>query len=57
MGSAIPVVNMDIRQQRVGSEVKHHAPTGASLSNRLPHNKISNKKINKKPSFSPCKVF
>ena len=57
MGSAIPVVSMDIRQQSIGVVVKHHAPTGASLTSRLLHDKISNKKISKKASFSLCRVF
>ena len=48
MGSAIPVVSMDIRWQSVGVEVKHHAPTSASLTSKLPHDQISNKKIRKK---------
>ena len=57
VGSAIPVVSMDIRQQSVGVAVKHYAPTGASLTSRLPHDKISNKKISKKPSFSLYRVL
>ena len=39
VGSAIPVVSMDIRQQSVGVAVKHHAPTGASFTSRLLHHK------------------
>ena len=45
MGSAIPVVSMDMRQQSVGVAIKHHAPTSASLTSKLLHNKIINKKI------------
>ena len=44
MGSAIPVVSMDIRQKSVGVVVKHHAPTGASLISRLYYDRIRNKK-------------
>ena len=36
---------------------KHYAPTGASLTSRLPHDKISNKKIIEKPSFSLYRVL
>ena len=48
MGSAIPVVSMDTRQQSVGVAVKYHAPTDASLTSRLHHDKISNKKDKQK---------
>ena len=44
VGSAIPVVTMDIRQKSVGVAVKHHTPTGASLISRLYYDRISNKK-------------
>ena len=58
VGSSIPVVSMDIRQQSVGMVVKCHAPTGASLTSRLLHDKIGKKKkIGKKPSFSPYRVL
>ena len=57
MGSAIPVVSMDIRQQSVGVAIEHHSPTGASLTSRLPHNKISSKMISKRSSFIPYRVL
>ena len=57
VGSAIPVVSIDIRQQSIGVGVKHHAPTGASLTSRLTHDKVSNEKMSKKPSFSLCRVL
>ena len=57
MGSVIPVVSIDIRQPSVGVAVKHHAPTAMCLISRLHHNKISNRKVNKKASFSPCRVL
>ena len=54
MGSAIPVVSMDIRQQSIGAAVKHYTQSGASLTSRLPHEK---KVIKKKSSFSPYRVL
>ena len=44
MGSAIPVVSIDIRQPSVGVVVKHHAPTDTRPIRRLHHDRISNKK-------------
>ena len=57
MGSAIPVVSMDIRQLSIGVVVKHHALTDAHPISKLHHNRINNKKISKKCSFSPCRVL
>ena len=57
MESAILVVSIDIRQQSVGVMVKHHAPTNAHPTSRCKQDKVSNKNINKKSSFNPCRVF
>ena len=57
MGSAIIVVNMDIRLQSVAVAVKHHAPTGACYTNRQHQDKINSKKRSRKASFNPCKML
>ena len=57
VGSAIPVVNMDIKQRSVGVAVKHHAPTSTSLTSKLPQDKMSNKKISKESIFSLYRVL
>ena len=58
VGSAIPVVSMDIRQPSVGVAIKHHAPNDARPISRLHHDKKkSNKKISKKSSFSLYRVL
>ena len=57
VGSAILVVSMVIRQPSVGIVVKHHAPTDACPTSRLHQDKKSNKKINKKSSFSPFRML
>ena len=56
VGSATTVANRDTKLQSVGVAVKHHAPTEASCTNRLPQDHRSPKKINKKDNFSLCRV-
>ena len=56
-GSAIPMVSMDMRQLSIGVVVKHHAPTDAHPISKLHHDRINNKNISKKSSFSTCRVL
>ena len=60
VGSAIPVVSMDIRHQSVGVVVKHHTQTDACSTSRLHQDKISHKKKVKSPvlNYAECsKLF
>ena len=57
VGSAIPVVSMDIWQPSVRVAVKHHTPNNTCPIGGLHHNKTKNRKISKNSSFNPCRVL
>ena len=56
VGSATTVANRYTKLQSVGVVVKHHDPTDNSHTNRLLQDYRSHKKINKKVTFSLCRV-